>query len=213
MDQGVIQNLKLHYCKLVIQIFFRAVDNKTDLTISVLDALRMFSQAWGSVTSKTISNCFHHTKFVNPTVATESEDEEDPEDDIPLSRIFNFGFAPGTTVEDYTTIDSDIPTSASITDDDIVQETISARDIEIDDTSDQEDDTTSAPVKRPMEEVLAACNIIREQLECSEKSETALMQFNVVTRFLMKQLIYKLCTVQSDISSFCPYSEIHSNKD
>ena len=146
---------------------FRDVDNKTDLTISVLDALRLSSQAWGSVTSKTISNCFRHAKFVNPAVATESDDEEDPEHDIPLSRIFNFGFAPGTTVEDYTTIDSDIPTS----DDNIVQETISARGIEIDDTSDQEDDTTSAPVKRPMEKVLAACDIIREQLECSEKSE------------------------------------------
>ena len=162
---------------------FRDVDNKTDLTISVLDALRLSSQAWGSVTSKTISNCFRHAKFVNPAVATESDDEEDPEHDIPLSRIFNFGFAPGTTVEDYTTIDSDIPTS----DDNIVQETISARGIEIDDTSDQEDDTTSAPVKRPMEKVLAACDIIREQLECSEKLESALMQFNVVTRFLMKQ--------------------------
>jgi len=109
--------------------------------------------------------------------------------------------------------DSDIPTSASITDDNIVHEIISARDIEIDDTSDQEDDTTSVPVKRPMEEVLAACDIIRDQLECSEKSKTALMQFNVVTRFLMKQHLYKLCTVQSDISSFCQSSEIHSNKD
>jgi hypothetical protein len=69
----------------------------------------------------------------------------------------------------------------------IVQDIISARDIEIDDTSDQEDDTTSAPVKRPMEEVLAACDVIRDQLECSENPETALMQFNVVTRFLMKQ--------------------------
>jgi hypothetical protein len=93
----------------------------------------------------------------------------------------------GTTVEDYATVYSDIPTSDSITDGNIVQDIISARDIEIDDTSDQEDDTTSAPVKRPMEEVLAACDVIRDQLECSENPETALMQFNVVTRFLMKQ--------------------------
>ena len=66
MDQVVIWNLKLHYRKLVIKKKIRAVDNKTDFTISVLDALRMLSQAWGSVTSKTISNCFRHAKFVNP---------------------------------------------------------------------------------------------------------------------------------------------------
>ena len=55
MDQGVIRNLKLYYRKLVIQIVFRAVDNKIDLTISVLDALRMLSQAWGSNTRKILS--------------------------------------------------------------------------------------------------------------------------------------------------------------
>ncbi len=64
-----------------------------------------------------------------------------------------------------------------------------------------------------MEEVLRACDIIRDQLECSENSDTALMQFNAVTRFLMKQHLYKLCTVQSDISSFCQSAEMNSNKD
>jgi hypothetical protein len=73
-----------------------------------------------------------------------------------------------------------VVSSKNESDDNIVQETISARGIEIDDTSDQEDDTTSAPVKRPMEKVLAACDIIREQLECSEKSESALMHRCVV---------------------------------
>ena len=56
-----------------------------------------------------------------------------------------------------------------MTDDKIKQAIISARDIEIDDTYDQEDYTTSAPIKRQMKEVLTACDIIRDQLESSEK--------------------------------------------
>jgi hypothetical protein len=52
----------------------------------------MLSHAWDSVTSKIMSNCFRHAKFINRDVTTESDDEETTDDDIPLSRILNLGF-------------------------------------------------------------------------------------------------------------------------
>ena len=67
----------------LIEKQIRVVNNKIDLTISVYDAFRMLSHAWDSVTSKIMSNCFRHAKFINRAVTTESDDEEATDDDIP----------------------------------------------------------------------------------------------------------------------------------
>lgn len=60
MDQGIIQNLKIHYRKLVIMKQLKSIERNKELQITVLDALRMLYQAWDRVTEKTIKNCFRH---------------------------------------------------------------------------------------------------------------------------------------------------------
>lgn len=97
MDQGVIQNLKVHYRKLVIQTQLKAYEKQAESTnISVLDALRLLSKAWARVTEKTIANCFRHTNIDNaPKQPGDSEEEvkeaedpgTDPDDDIPLAAL------------------------------------------------------------------------------------------------------------------------------
>ncbi|XP_062582039.1 tigger transposable element-derived protein 4-like [Saccostrea cucullata] len=69
MDQGIIQNLKVHYRKRVLLRYIAAIDKKETPHISILDALHMLSQAWACVTVKTISNCFKHAGFANSTTA------------------------------------------------------------------------------------------------------------------------------------------------
>ena len=64
-DQGITNNLKVFYRKQVIMRRIRAIHNQTgDVTITVLDAIRMLHQAWGNVTQRTVANCFRHTGFV-----------------------------------------------------------------------------------------------------------------------------------------------------
>ena len=53
MDQGVIQNLKVHYRKLVILQQLKSYDSTEEPTvISVLDALHLLSRAWAKVSEK-----------------------------------------------------------------------------------------------------------------------------------------------------------------
>ena len=56
MDQGIIRSLKCHYRKLLILHHINKAT--TDFKVSILDAVRFVAEAWISVTSKTIKNCF-----------------------------------------------------------------------------------------------------------------------------------------------------------
>ena len=88
MDQGIIQNLKLYYRKQVILRQLTAIEKKTNLQITVLDALRMLHNALDKVTEMTIQNCFKHAKFATTQTETEiTEEDEDPEDNISLAAL------------------------------------------------------------------------------------------------------------------------------
>lgn len=69
MEQGIIQNLKVRYWKLVIMKQLKSIEKNTELQISVMDASRMLHvcQVWDRVTEKTIKNCFRHANFVKTT--------------------------------------------------------------------------------------------------------------------------------------------------
>ena len=88
MDQGIIQNLKVYYRKQVILRQLKAIEKKTDLQITVLDALRMLQNALEKVTETTIQNCFKHAKFASTQTETEiTEEDENPEDNISLAAL------------------------------------------------------------------------------------------------------------------------------
>ena len=70
MDQGINQNLKFYYRKQVILRQVKAIEKKTDLQITVLDALRMLHNAWDKFTETTIQNCFKHAKFATTLTNT-----------------------------------------------------------------------------------------------------------------------------------------------
>lgn len=72
MDQGIIQNLKVLYRRLVVERVLRAVENDETVnnnTITVLDAVRMLQSAWYQVKPDAIANCFRHAGLVVPDVA------------------------------------------------------------------------------------------------------------------------------------------------
>jgi len=209
MDQGVIRNLKLHYRKLVIQKKIRAIDTKTEFVISVLDALRMLNHAWSNVTSTTIANCYRHAGFQLPTDNTHSDGEDEVDDDIPLSRLFQLGLASGG-VEEYTAVDDNLVTSAEMTNDDIVEDIISSRQNN-NDQSDNEDEEPPSPPS--MTTVFAALDTISSHLEFLQNSGTAVTHMNTVNRFIMNEHFLSLCTKQSDISSFFTQAGSSSKQD
>ena len=130
MDQGVIQNFKTHYRKRVILRQMKAIDEKKEFTISILDAMRLMQQAWEMVQLRTIANCFRHANFLcpdssNDVTETNSGTDNDPEDDIPLARLAKLGLSTAM-IQDYMTVDDNLPTSERLTDNDIINESSAA---------------------------------------------------------------------------------------
>lgn len=68
MDQGVIQNMKLHYRKLVLQSLCANMANCNSVTelskkISALDAIRWISSATRRIKKECVQKCFKHAGF------------------------------------------------------------------------------------------------------------------------------------------------------
>ncbi|XP_062622348.1 tigger transposable element-derived protein 4-like [Saccostrea cucullata] len=171
MDQGIIQNLKVHYRKLVILRQLKAIENQTELTISVLDAMRMLNQAWAKVSEKTIQNCFRHANFTSAPEEEAVSEDEDPDDDIPLAAL-----RLRIPLDEYAGVDDNLETSEATTDAAIVENILSAgRNCDEDAGEDDEDDVQAPPVKKPpMKAVSSAVELICTWAEMTENTSDLL---------------------------------------
>jgi len=64
MDQGIIQNLKVHYRKRLLRRRILAIDSNSDFSLNLLNAVYLLKQAWDDVTPTTLANCFRKSGFV-----------------------------------------------------------------------------------------------------------------------------------------------------
>ncbi|GBN40770.1 hypothetical protein AVEN_929-1 [Araneus ventricosus] len=83
LDQGIIQNFKATYRKLLVQDMISAIDRKEQLQVSVLNAVFYIDQSWNMVSQKTIANCFRHAGFHSSPESKELS--EDTDEDLPLT--------------------------------------------------------------------------------------------------------------------------------
>ncbi|CAC5376698.1 Cell division cycle protein 23 homolog [Mytilus coruscus] len=206
MDQGVIRNLKLHYRKLVIKKQITAIDTKTEFTTTILDGIHMLNHAWSKATQTTIANCYHHAGFESPIIAPSDDINDDVDDDIPLALLCRIGLPNGTSIEDYTSVDDNLTTSAQMTDTDIIEDIISSRSA-TDDQSDPEDEPVPPP-RHSMSSVFAAFNTLNAHLETVQNSNSTMSHLNFVNSFVMKHHLHSLCVKQSDISVFFQKAEL-----
>ena len=204
IDQGVIQNLKTQYRKKNILRQMSAIDKKTEFSLTVLDAMRLLKQAWDNVEPKTIQNCFQHANFYHnrPTNAETKQvsDEDDPEDDIPLSRLSQLGIT-ATSFQEYASVGDDIPTSENLTDSDIVQEIVNNR---TPPTTTFDDDTDEAPLTEPisLHEAMDACRKLNSYFEQCDNSELFLLHLGKMSDFPLKKDFQKKCGQQTFITGF-----------
>ena len=81
MNQGTITSFKTHYlCHFVQHGLLKAMEAGMDFNWTVHHAIYGFQATWSKVTTAII--CFSHCGFVAP--ASTHEDNDDPDDDIPL---------------------------------------------------------------------------------------------------------------------------------
>ncbi|XP_029641258.1 major centromere autoantigen B-like [Octopus sinensis] len=76
MDQGIIQNLKHHYKKLLLSRRLEAMDEGNEFKFTLLDSLHVARRAWEQVSELTIKNCFAKAKFIEEEIQIEPEDAE-----------------------------------------------------------------------------------------------------------------------------------------
>ncbi|XP_061169489.1 tigger transposable element-derived protein 4-like [Saccostrea echinata] len=208
MDQGIIQNLKVHYRKLVIMKKLRAIEKRCELTITVIDALCMLYEAWTKVTDKTIQNCFRHANFstdtaVDPPVS--SDGDEDPEDDITLAAL-----RLRVPFEDYARVDENVTSTEAMTDRDIVENIIAARAPENEDDSDKEEPTETAR-KPPTKQVVKALELVRDWVEMTENTEDLFPALQKLERRVTSEDIKSTLLQQSCIKDCL--SDLASDRD
>jgi hypothetical protein len=138
MDQGIIELMKKHYRKRMIQKMLIAIGDggKGDLPVfNVADAINMIKAAWGEISQSTIQKCFRKGGFVERSelaAALDTEEIHSDSDSEPGSSIIDSGqtlfermavhFADHMSYEDFLEVDSEVETrEESLTDDDIIR--------------------------------------------------------------------------------------------
>jgi len=117
MDQGIIRSLKSHYRREFVRLgLIETMERKQAFNWTILDAMYAVRRAWDAVTPSTISNCFCKAG-VSPE-ASITLDEEDPDDDVPLSQLFRRYKAQGAEVDEeafksFINADEQVATTAS----------------------------------------------------------------------------------------------------
>ena len=164
-DQGIIKNLKVHYRRQVI------MKQLEPFTVSILDALRLLRQSWTMVTETTVSKCFHHAGFV-VDVSPDVDYSSDEDDDIPLARLVRVSHM---DLRAFIDIDTQLPVWSNTSEEDIVQDIISARNpLETD--GDEEEDDVDLPTQPPpsTSDAIAMCDSLRRFFETQADSDSEL---------------------------------------
>ena len=117
----------------------------------------------------TSQNCFKHAKFTTTQTETEiTEEEEDPEDDIPLAAL-----RLRVPFEDYAQVDENLNTAETSTVKDIVDSIIAARSKENEEESEEEkdDEESDLPLKKPSNtETHGTLDLLQRWIEMSENT-------------------------------------------
>ncbi|KAE9546906.1 hypothetical protein FO519_009882 [Halicephalobus sp. NKZ332] len=202
MDQGIIQNLKIHYRKYLLRSRVSAIDTNTECSINLLDSVFLLQRAWKEVTSMTISNCFRKAGFVfENTTELQVEDIEDKEL-LSLWSMFqsHCEINADCDISDYLSIDNEIATSGELSLEEIAQACSSSKVDEA--NSDSEEDVIEINERPPITGPAArqAYLQLRRYFEENALCEGLYSAFDQIEDLLIKDQISKL--KQPKISDF-----------
>ena len=90
LDLGIIQNLKVHYCHLLLRFVLAKIEECSTASdvvksVNLIMALRWVAHAWNTVNSDTISRCFRKAGVLDSGLGVVNrgmEEEVDPFDDL-----------------------------------------------------------------------------------------------------------------------------------
>uniref|UniRef100_A0A914C297 DDE-1 domain-containing protein n=1 Tax=Acrobeloides nanus TaxID=290746 RepID=A0A914C297_9BILA len=203
MDQGIIQNLKVHYRKHLIRRRIAAIDSGMDFTFNLLDSIFLLQRAWNAVTSTTISNCFRKAGFV----FTESDEIQiDDVSDEDLASYWSIlrehsEIPSDCELSDYLAVDNDVVTGNILTLEEIAQAASSSNvnEVVLDDDDDEDTEVTERlPISGPV--ARQAYLQLRQFCEENGLDSGLYSTFDQIEDFLLKDQFSKM--KQPKISDF-----------
>ena len=206
MDQGVIRSLKHHYRKQVIRKHLHAIDNDQEAKINVLDALYFLQQAWNSVTQQMIASCYRHAGFKvtddDSQPDTSADDANDDQlDDIPLAGLIGSNIS----MEDYVSLDDDVPTCHDLSEESIEDDIIAARSTtcNADDDDDNDEQTDGSSAEPPsVDSALAACETLQLFLQGQPGLDEVCGNLCNINKSVTKMDLSRRCAKQALITDF-----------
>jgi len=174
MDAGIINAYKAHYRGHLVRFIVDAIDGGRPTRVEISDAIRWTKLSWDAVTADTIINCWHHTGILPPAEPSQAGGERGESDASPstatgtttpvtprslqrdfgnlferLSQSLNIPAELLMTADEYVGVDSQLETSESMADSDILAMVTSQASQESDgeegEEGDGEDDDDAEP--------------------------------------------------------------------
>lgn len=170
-DQGIIQNLKVHYRKNLIMQLIASIEGNREFNFNLLDALYLLRLSWNSVSPSTISRCFKHCGFVspvedNPGDPTDSIDSN-PDTDMSETGELLAKVNTSVSVEDYVSVDQEAITSEYLSDDAIIDSVVqagpSSSTVSEQDSTDSEEPHPIVPFREVQEAVYTIRTFMEQQ--------------------------------------------------
>ena len=139
MDQGIIENLKRHYKKILLRRRLEAMEEGKEFEFSLLDALHIIRRAWEQVSESTIRNCFVKAKFMEEEIQSEPDDVDLLEIWEALPSEEKMQENEVIDLSDFLEADERLETGGSFTLDEIAEEMLSSEEpIESEDVGENE---------------------------------------------------------------------------
>ena len=187
MDQGIIQNMKVFYRKLVVERVIREIEAGREVdykAITVLDAIRMVHSAWHHVKPETIAHCFEHAGFSSLTMSASVQQQTElanmseaataaapPPDHGNIwerLRAAGIGIPEDLSFNDFADVDDEVSVAATRTDSEIVAAVRQLDDngtSQDDDADDDVDDELQPPAPPTSADVINALAVINRWME------------------------------------------------
>lgn len=139
------------------------VESEGKTSVNMLHAVNFLSKAWEEVTPTTIQHSFRHTGLCTNSTSdeVETEPEFESDDDLSLTEwIQQFNMAGNTVnLQTYIEVDDRLLTTASLTDEEILD---SVRKTEDQEQGDEKDETDEPELLPSIKEALEAAKLLEK---------------------------------------------------
>uniref|UniRef100_A0A915EH28 DDE-1 domain-containing protein n=1 Tax=Ditylenchus dipsaci TaxID=166011 RepID=A0A915EH28_9BILA len=183
MDQGIIQNLKVHYRRHLLRDRIKAIETKSNILFNLLNALHFLRKSWGDVKPETIANCFRRAAFkIDDMPLVEEESESVDELLLAWARLQDLdGIDGAAEMFDYMHVDDEVVTDGAQTLEDIVED-VTANNNQLADSESmdiQEEDADPEEPPITILDALKAMEIVRHYTEKNFADPAILKHINI----------------------------------